>query len=444
MPNRSPSRITRLALAVSFALPLAAAPATHAQVIYPGPNPCDGTLQACIDATPAGETVRIATNGPIAESISFEKSLTLEAADGFVPIFSAGASIFAGTPVTGSHFIRIAGLHLEGGVISIGQNSTGSLGAEITGCRAAASGYSPAIAIRSGNVGPLRGPVFFAIEGNEASIQGGGSEAYGIALQLNDYADATGVIRDNVVIANDIGQGGVIDVSNGHRVIQVSVIRNRISGANYNSGILLYQYASGSITATVAGNEVSAQPGSQNGPAAIEVNGSGENAQVSVDIVNNTVVDSRTGIQVSGRTDLGAVVTGEIANNLIAGNERGFSIEPSIAASMPDRNNLFFDNVSNFSDEEGDPFVPGPGTVFGDPLFAGPTDFSILPGSAAQDAGDSTALPVVYNVDLAGKVRVQGAAVDIGAYEVPEPGGALAGAAALAGLAAIRARRARR
>jgi len=127
--DRSSLRVARLVAVVFLVLSLAAPIAARAQVIYPGPNPCDGTLQACIDATPAGETIQIATNGPIAESISFEKSLTLEAADGFLPVFGAGASVFAGTPATGSHFIRIAGLYLESGIISIAQNSTESLGA---------------------------------------------------------------------------------------------------------------------------------------------------------------------------------------------------------------------------------------------------------------------------------------------------------------------------
>lgn len=436
--DRSRFRTARLASAALVALAVTAPGAGRAQLVYPGPAPCDGTLQACVDAAPASATVLVATDGPIAESIAFSKSLELAAAEGFVPVFTAGSSIFASTAESGSHFIRIAGLHLTSGVIQVGQASSESLGVEIVGNRATGTGSHSAIRILAGNVGPLRGPVFFAIEDNTVRVENA-QEDGGISIAMNDNADATGVIRDNVVEALGIAQGAAISVPNGSRTVDVAIVRNRIFGASFNTGIGVFQFAPGNLSARIVGNEIRGQLGNVGAPGAISVIAS--QGALDVAVVNNTIVASRIAILVSGRPDLGAVVTGEIANNLLAGNQRGFSLAPSIAPGVPDRNNLFFDNDSDFSDEEGEPFVPGPGTVFADPLFAGPDDLSLLPASPARDAGATSALPPTYNVDLADNPRVVGAAVDIGAYEAPEPAAGLASAAAGTALALLRRRK---
>ena len=51
----------------------------------------------------------------------------------------------------------------------------------------------------------------------------------------------------------------------------------------------------------------------------------------------------------------------------------------------------------------------------GNPLFAGPSDFHLLPGSPAIDAGVND--PADGPTDLDGHARIQGTAPDLGAYE---------------------------
>ncbi len=55
--------------AFAFSVLLFATAAVRAAT-YPGPAPCDTTLQACIAAAVSGAIVAIATNGPIAENPS--------------------------------------------------------------------------------------------------------------------------------------------------------------------------------------------------------------------------------------------------------------------------------------------------------------------------------------------------------------------------------------
>lgn len=51
-----------------------------------------------------------------------------------------------------------------------------------------------------------------------------------------------------------------------------------------------------------------------------------------------------------------------------------------------------------------------------DPLFVSSTDFHLQAGSPLIDMGDSEA-PSIGEVDIEGRVRIHGDAVDMGAYE---------------------------
>ncbi|MDX9765602.1 MAG: hypothetical protein RBT79_11645, partial [Chiayiivirga sp.] len=69
-------------------LSLLAAPAGAATLTWPGPAPCAGVLQACVDHASDGDQILIATNTPITTGAGVvDKRLTLRAADGFRPVF---------------------------------------------------------------------------------------------------------------------------------------------------------------------------------------------------------------------------------------------------------------------------------------------------------------------------------------------------------------------
>lgn len=147
-------------------------------------------------------------------------------------------------------------------------------------------------------------------------------------------------------------------------------------------------------------------------PGAIVVDSS--DGRVNAWIVHNTVVDNRNGIMVLARTDLGALVGGLVRNNLVAWNrDGGLQIQPELAASVSNRNNLVHGNGF-------DGFTPGPGTVTAAPRLRPdrfrPIDTSPAAG-AAHDMVATLAAEGIPAVDVDGQPRINGAAPDIGAFE---------------------------
>ena len=82
--------------------------------VWPGAAPCNTTLQACVDATPEGGTVSIATDTPIAENINlYNRSISLVAAAGRKPNFASGNWIsVTAAPIHGNQDVTLRGLRL--------------------------------------------------------------------------------------------------------------------------------------------------------------------------------------------------------------------------------------------------------------------------------------------------------------------------------------------
>jgi hypothetical protein len=90
----------RLPWTVAVLLSISASTSAVAALTYPGSAPCDTTLQACLDGAPTDETVQLATNGPLHESVSISKSVTLEPAPGFTPTILGNVFIAGGATAT--------------------------------------------------------------------------------------------------------------------------------------------------------------------------------------------------------------------------------------------------------------------------------------------------------------------------------------------------------
>jgi len=411
------------ALLLAFFVALAAAPASaQFGVLYLWPDssyPCNGTLQACVSAAGPDDGVEIATNGPIDESIDKTGSLDLRAALGFSPVFAANRQITARPSLAGGdQFIRIAGLTLTRGQIQVSQvGQPAALTVQLFDNTVLAPQASPPIQVVAWDSG---GPLVFTISGNTLATD---ISWDAVVLVSVVRAFASGDIVANVIPVPPNNDAVAIDLSVEDGALDVDVVGNRIDGAFYHDGIVLNRSGTGVLTARILGNLVRGASGG----AGIAAYGNGTpDGNLDVQIVNNTVTGNWRGIQVFAIDSI-------VANNVIT-----HSVDSGLSGAVPaNHHNLFFGNAEDF-----DASTAGPGSVFADPLFVGANDFRLRAGSPAIDAGDSTAVPPELTTDLAANPRIAGAAVDIGAYEAPEPPGTLASIIAVLALAS-RARRRR-
>jgi hypothetical protein len=405
-------RSTAALIAAGIVSLLAVSATSAATLTWPGAAPCNTTLQACIDAAAAGDTVEIATNTPIGESPSIDsKSLTLRAAAGFTPSLTAYNYVLAVTSGSAAHTFTIQGITLTVGFIGIGQGGTGPMTANIWNNTVLETfSYGEAVRIWAGNVSPppTRGDIFYSVLDNQLTVAVG-SQNTGVSIQANDMANSTGVIRGNRIVMQGADQGSAIDLANGSRMMTVDVIGNIISGTNYDSGISLFQYApGGTINARVVNNLVTGQNGNVGAPAAISVNDS--QGTLNFSLINNTLSDNRLGILVSGRLDLGAAMNGVVANNIVANSSQtGISIDTDFETTVTNNYNLFFNNPNNW-------FTPGPNTLFSDPQFVGGGNYRLQFFSPAVNAGSNGLVPSGITTDLDGNARIVCFA-DMGAYE---------------------------
>jgi len=400
--------------------------------------PCDGTLEACIDAAAPGDVIEIASEGPHDVGVVvIEKGLTLRAAPGVEPVVAPLGSLFFSPVGDGDHHVRVEGLRFANGRVRVAHGAEGALDVAIIRNRfdAALNDEAAIDVFSNGPTGPLR----FEIADNRLVVQAG-TATQGIAVGGFGDAAVEGAIRGNRITMGPNGQGAAISITSSEVPMAVDVFSNVIDGEGYDEGISAYTQGAGAMALRIANNVVSGAGGEDFSREAIQIYAN--SGPIDVQIVNNTLVENHTAIGIGGRSDLGGAFDGLVANNVMAGNVRGLNVDPG-AGTIPDRNNLYFANDIDLGDGE-QQVTPGPNSIFGmDPLLVAGEDHRPLPGSPVVDAGDTTAVPPDLAGDVAGAPRIRGGVVDIGAHEVPEPGIAAAGGAAAAVLLVLaRARRA--
>ena len=143
-------------------------------------------------------------------------------------------------------------------------------------------------------------------------------------------------------------------------------------------------------------------------PGAISVNGS--QGTLNFSLINNTLSNNHRGILIGGRPDLGAVVSGTVANNIVANSLlAGISLDTEFEPTVTNSYNLFFNNPYDW-------FTPGPGTLFVDPQFVGGGNYRLQLFSPAVNAASNGLVPSGISTDLDGNARIVCFA-DMGAYE---------------------------
>lgn len=394
---------------------VSANPTLAATLTFPGAAPCNTTLQACLDGATSGDIVEIATNTANAEFLTVsDKSLTLRPAAGFTPQLAAVFFVATTTNVTAN----VNGLRFSSSVSGRLGAGGGNLVMDIRNNTIVAGDFRNAINIDDSTAAGTYGTKTVTIIGNTITR---GSSFSGCASGVGIVGTSAGfnaTIVGNTFSLSDLSQCGGIEAVVGGQTATAIIDRNRIGGSNYDYGIQVRNFGAnvgqpgGLITAHVSNNLVTGQNGNVGAPGGIVVSADGNNSAVSVNVVNNTLANNRTGLLVSARTDLGGSISGGAFNNIVAFNSQtGIGINSTLPA-FTNSNNLVFGNG-------GDSFTAGPGTRTGNPAFvnAAGGNYQLADTSDAIDRGQNSALPATFTLDLAGSARRAGNSIDIGAYE---------------------------
>lgn len=410
-------RHTLFALALLSAAPAAPA-ATHAWPTLIGGGPCAGTLQQCVDAATAGDTVLIVADeliGPdrytaINEPVLIRKSLTLAAAPGIDAVFAPGFNLGIEPNVPGPHQVAVSGLSLRRGSVFIRDNATvaGSVfrierlriiepaPPNVIGCAIDFQSLSPSPQFIAGDNVIHSGSAAGELRNGICASSGGSATVLTANVFRNRLVAGAATLRFGIAL-NGTGAGGSLKVSG-----------NTVIGPRLVDGIAV-QRAEGTAAQSVQvdNNVVALQDDVAGWGLRIEAGNS------DVGIVNNSVVHGRRGLLVTGFD--AQPVSGRVANNLIAFHSL---IGTTMAAgALGNSHNLVFGNAS-------DAFTPGPSTLSVDPRIERPSYPRPTSGSPALDAGSTADVPALALFDADGERRVAFGAVDIGAYEASGDGAA--------------------
>jgi len=409
-------------------------PVGAATRIWPGASPCNGTLQACIDASAHHDRVEVASNDVIDEDLNVGKAITLIAADGFRPQLAVGrnlsASAFQPSPPI-QWTMHLEGFTLNGGYVVVFLGTAGD-------------GH---VAVRRMHVKGTDGMMWPPIHVRRTYSVAGVNSTYDIdsnrveharslkdenrlfgGIDLIDYGPSyfTGTIRNNEVVALGAHAVGIHVLARFSANHVTKVHNNVVRGGRAHGSILVSQgqqngpaSSGATMQATIANNLVVAANDGQGRPRGIVIRAFHDNLQFAA--VNNTVVGAEVGIDVLIADGILSGL-GRVTNNLLAGNVSQLSIVNNASSGLiSNDHNLLYGPVPP-------ELTPGPGTIAGDPGLMGQFGNPRLrAGSAAIDAGNTAALQTVMAdqglpaLDVDGGRRFKGGgadpAVDIGAFE---------------------------
>lgn len=375
-----------------------------------GSGPCTGSLQACVDAAAAGDTVQIGADEAlfpdaytaVSESVTIRKSLVLTARQGIDAVFAPGFSVYFQPDDPGPHQVTIAALVLRQGSVDI--RDTGGVGGSVFRVErmritepALPNAVPCAINFQLGSPSPQ------IVAGDNAIRSGGvvGAQRSGICAYASSTTAYTASVFRNRIMGDAATLRFGISLVASPAGGSMAVSANTILGPYLDDGIAI-QRAQGSAAQTVRvdNNAISLQSVPLGWGMKIETGNS------TVNVVNNTVAHGSRGVLVQGFSP--QPVSGRVANNVIAfHSDTGVSLA---AGGLTNSHNLVFGNATNV-------YTPGPSTLTVDPGLVSAGHPSLANGSAAIDAGTPADLPALALFDADGERRVAFGAVDIGAYE---------------------------
>ncbi len=348
------------------------------------PGTCPGTtLQDCVNGATAGDTIEIATNDPIQEIVIIDRSLTVRAAAGFHPTVLA---MGAGDGSTGTLGVFLEGLKIPGGVL-----------VRLT----AGSGHVVGLHHLTMNLSP--------------------QAAQGIELDLG--VPSTVEVTDST-IRGSLRQTDLVYATTGNPsgLVRFRAVGNRLFGEDDpqgGGGFLLETSRTGSVRADFFNNSVWNVQACCGAEAGLAVNPRGP-SHVDVNAVGNTI-DHSGFIGLNIRNDL--LPTGHVsvdAFDNVLSNNGGSAIE---LESKHKPTLTFREGRSDFFANGGPNILEGhslgTGNLAQNPRFVHPGTGGLALRSTSPliDAGEVCSPGGVGSPDAAGRFRLAGPSVDMGAFE---------------------------
>ena len=382
----------------------------HAKTIHvPADQP---TIQNAINVANAGDLVLVAA-GIYTENIDFKgKAITVQSTSGAkVTIIDGGKRGTVAAFVNGEGPKSI----LSGFILQHGNANTFGGGVIV-------SAASPTI------VNNIIQRNTACVGGGGISLLGGSARVLNNVIQENSQTDCSGG-----------GYGGGIDIAGGSPIIYGNIIRNNTFGG-LGAGVASHYLAIPIIQNNVITQNSQTLGGSGGGlsitdessPEVIQNLFAGNKGAKGTDggtiyislqggrgpvLVNNTIVGDGAG-QNSTVWVAGFGNPADFYNNLLIGTtgENAVYCDNEFGTSAVFTNNDAYSpsgsglsgGCANQSNQNGN--------ISADPMFVSTTNFELQSGSAAINAGDNSA-PKIPARDLAGKARIVGGVIDIGAYE---------------------------
>jgi hypothetical protein len=399
---------------------LAAAPLAAATTLtWPGSPGCTGTLQACVEASGAGDTIEIATDTPVDESLSFgDRSLTLTSAPYHHASLAPGRSIDGTTSAAaGVVAVSISKLRLRDGRIALSYGGAATATYDLRELDIAQSigGATANIRIASSS-GTVTATVYHnRVQATPASLNSGLIELAPRGATMNAFAAFNTLVRADRT--NSDGAAIFVDVTafagtpgSGY----FAAFGNEVRGAFNRSGIFfsegLFSSTASTFSARAYMNAIVCGGDVGQGVGFVASNGS-----VDVQAINNTVVGCDTGVSAL-LWDGGATGTfsGPVWNNLIVG-ARGLEFASTATAAVTNDYNLINAGSNNAT--------LGSHTITAPAALSSSAPPRLAATSPAIDAADGTTLAfgIIDNgfpvLDADGLRRLKLGGADIGAYE---------------------------
>jgi hypothetical protein len=393
-----------------------AAPASAAN--WPGDAPCNTTLQACIDAQPAGGAVVIVSTTLIDESIQLTKAFTLRGPPGDLARFAPGRGIAARFGGDSLAAVTLARLALQDAHITLDHLGWGGAAFLLEHSQVVSSSAASAAGITVDL--PVSGSAARSVtlRSNRLRTATPSSMDAGIDLRLSGSAVSADLRWNSVqAVGPTPGWGILAQVSEG-ATATLRLMGNEVRDGFDNSAIGIsegrWSGTPSTVVAHLANNTVVGRHGRTGGAIRVMVSHGSIDAQ----IINNTVTSSGIGVYLGRWQDEvpgTGIVTGRLFNNLLAFNRSGMQADPPFLAGISANYNLRY-GVTELTGN-----IPlGANGINADPLLRAVAAPRLQADSPAIDAGNALALafvPGLADHDGDGLRRLVGPAVDIGAHE---------------------------